>query len=123
MSQNKPFPLTARVPIGRDAQGKLVYPTEDFMRLWDGFFKRVGEYKALSNPELEALIGEGQAEPFAAQFSGIEAQIHALLDDLSPATVHIPQEQESAEARIAQLEAQLFKLAREVEDLKQGTIL
>ena len=55
MSRNKPFPLTARVPIGRDAQGKPVYPSDDFVRLWDAFFKRIGEYSALSNSELEAL--------------------------------------------------------------------
>lgn len=58
MSQNKPFPLTARVPIGRDAQGRPVAPSEDFVRLWDAVFKRVGEYKALTNIELEELINQ-----------------------------------------------------------------
>lgn len=51
----KLFPLKERVHIAVDASGKFIYPSADFVRQWDLLFKRVGEYQALSNTELEAL--------------------------------------------------------------------
>lgn len=49
------FPLKAAIAFGVDAQGRPVKPTLEFVRQWDALFKRVGEYEALTNVELEQL--------------------------------------------------------------------
>lgn len=49
------FPLRKHVPIGVDAQGRPVLPSTDFIKQWEDIFRRVGEFTALTNIELEEL--------------------------------------------------------------------
>jgi hypothetical protein len=43
------------VPIGKDGRGVPVLPSPEFIKQWEDLFKRVGQFEALNNIELEAL--------------------------------------------------------------------
>ena len=54
MADDKLFPYQARVPVTAD--GAL--PSVDLIQFLNKLFKRVGEYTALTNTQLEALNGQ-----------------------------------------------------------------
>ena len=54
MADDKLFPFQARVPVTAD--GAL--PSVDLIQFLNKLFKRVGEYTALTNVQLEALNGQ-----------------------------------------------------------------
>ena len=54
MADDKLFPYQARVPVTAD--GAL--PSVDLIQFLNKLFKRVGEYTALTNVQLEALNGQ-----------------------------------------------------------------
>lgn len=125
MATGKPYPLKARVPIGYDANGNPMFPSDDFIRLWDAFFKRMGEYQALSNPELEALIDEAQAEPTGMFGAEASAALYRLRDEWSqtPSYQHHSANAEAVDARIQALESTVAEMAKTIEALTQGTFL
>lgn len=53
---DKFFPLKAGIAFGIDAQGRPVNPSPEFVRQWDSLWKRVGEYTAKTNLELDTDI-------------------------------------------------------------------
>lgn len=63
----KLFKIQERVHIAVDANGRFIYPSADFVRQWELLFKRVGEYEALSNTELESIARADQLGVFASR--------------------------------------------------------
>lgn len=112
---DKVFPIRPHIPIGVDAQGRPVLPSPDFMRQWEGLFKRVGEYAALTNVELEdALAGADDA----ANSWPPDIQQKEQDDTAPPGAFFTPDA--PTDARVEALEALVQTLVSEIEALKQG---
>lgn len=109
------FPLRKHVPIGVDSQGKPILPSTDFIKQWEELFRRVGQYTALTNTELEtALAGaEDAANAWPPDIPQIEQ------DDTAPPGAFFTPDTPT-DARIEALEAAVQTLASEIEALKQG---
>lgn len=73
------FPLRKHVPIGVDAQGRPILPSTDFIKQWDELFRRVGQYTALTNTQLEALVFGGAMADMVMQPAQPQACIDALM--------------------------------------------
>lgn len=81
---DKVFPLRPRIPIGVDAQGRPVLPSTDFIKQWEDLFKRVGEYTALTNVQLEALVYGGSLSDVVMQPAQAQAGIDAIMQPPPP---------------------------------------
>lgn len=64
---DKFFPLKSGIAFGIDSQGRPVNPSPEFVRQWDSLWKRVGEYTAKTNTELDVASTNAQAAADAAQ--------------------------------------------------------
>lgn len=64
---DKFFPLKSGIAFGIDSQGRPVNPSPEFVRQWDSLWKRVGEYTAKTNTEIDVASTNAQAAADAAQ--------------------------------------------------------
>ena len=75
MADDKLFPFQARVPVTAD--GAL--PSVDLIQFLNKLFKRVGEYTALTNVQLEALNGQNVAGEMIFQPMSYGASVELLM--------------------------------------------
>ena len=75
MADDKLFPYQARVPVTAD--GAL--PSVDLIQFLNKLFKRVGEYTALTNVQLEALNGQNVAGEMIFQPMSYGASVELLM--------------------------------------------
>ena len=75
MADDKLFPYQARVPVTAD--GSL--PSVDLIQFLNKLFKRVGEYTALTNVQLEALNGQNVAGEMIFQPMSYGASVELLM--------------------------------------------
>ena len=75
MADDKLFPYQARVPVTAD--GAL--PSVDLLQFLNKIFKRVGEYTALTNVQLEALNGQNVAGEMIFQPMSYGASVELLM--------------------------------------------
>lgn len=75
MADDKLFPYQARVPVTVD--GAL--PSVDLIQFLNKLFKRVGEYTALTNVQLEALNGQTVLGEMIFQPMGYGASVELLM--------------------------------------------
>ena len=75
MADDKLFPYQARVPVTAD--GAL--PSVDLIQFLNKLFKRVGEYTALTNVQLEALNGQNVAGEMIFQPKSYGASVELLM--------------------------------------------
>ena len=75
MADDKLFPFQARVPVTAD--GAL--PSVDLLQFLNKIFKRVGEYTALTNVQLEALNGQNVAGEMIFQPMSYGASVELLM--------------------------------------------
>ena len=75
MADDKLFPYQARVPVTVD--GAL--PSVDLIQFLNKLFKRVGEYTALTNVQLEALNGQNVAGEMIFQPMSYGASVELLM--------------------------------------------
>ena len=75
MADDKLFPFQARVPVTAD--GAL--PSVDLLQFLNKLFKRVGEYTALTNVQLEALNGQNVAGEMIFQPMSYGASVELLM--------------------------------------------
>ena len=75
MADDKLFPYQARVPVTAD--GAL--PSVDLIQFLNKIFKRVGEYTALTNVQLEALNGQNVAGEMIFQPMSYGASVELLM--------------------------------------------
>ena len=73
MADDKLFPYQARVPVTAD--GAL--PSVDLLQFLNKIFKRVGEFSALTNLQLEALADSQASDIAAALQAANDAQVDA----------------------------------------------
>lgn len=74
---DKFFPLKSGIAFGIDAQGRPVNPSQEFVRQWESLWKRVGEYTAKTNTELDAASTNAQTSANAAQSTANTAVTNA----------------------------------------------
>ena len=75
MADDKLFPYKARVTVTAD--GAL--PSVDLIQFLNKLFKRVGEYTALTNVQLEALNGQNVAGEMIFQPMSYGASVELLM--------------------------------------------
>jgi len=74
---DKFFPLKSGIAFGIDAQGRPVNPSQEFVRQWESLWKRVGEYTAKTNAELDVASSNAQTSANAAQATANTAVTNA----------------------------------------------
>lgn len=114
-------PIMSAVPfVGIDASGRPVRPHPDFVRWWAiQVDKRIGGTTASTNVELQQSITVLNEETSAlmAQIDGVQMATEAVPPILPADPASDPS------GRMEALEAWVYKLATEIQALREGTVL
>lgn len=87
---DKFFPLKSGIAFGIDAQGRPVNPSPEFVRQWDSLWKRVGEYTAKTNIELDVSATAAQATADLAVAAAAAAQTTANTANATANALKLP---------------------------------